>query len=227
MMEIKENENNKNIKNYLKNIKLMVFDMDGVLLKNRNSWDVIINKAIKNNYYNDYDRMEYTFNYIYENNVPENYYKYLNEYNIKKYLNINDLSENANRTVDYLKSKKIKTAIVSAGSHCFAEYLSDLFGIDYFIGNMVNTDKKTFIKNVDPLYKDENIKIIQKKFNVKKENTISIGDSFYDLSMKRASKYFIAFNPSNSEMLKHSDFIVNSNNLYDIIKTLTLKTIKV
>lgn len=227
MMEIKENENNKNIKNYLKNIKLVVFDMDGVLLKNRNSWDVIINKAIKNNYYNDYDRMEYTFNYIYENNVPENYYKYLNEYNIKKYLNINDLSENINGTINYLKSKKIKTAIVSAGSHCFAEYLSDLFGIDYFIGNMVNTDKKIFVKNVDPLYKDENIKIIQKKFNVKKEETISIGDSFYDLSMKRASKYFVAFNPSNSEMLKHSDFIVNSNNLYDIIKTLTLKSIKV
>jgi len=227
MMEIKENENNKKIKNYLKNIKLVVFDMDGVLLKNRNSWDVIINKAIKNNYYNDYDRMEYTFNYIYENNVPENYYKYLNEYNIKKYLNINDLSENVNGTINYLKSKKIKTAIVSAGSHCFAEYLSDLFGMDYFIGNMVNTGKKIFVKNVDPLYKDENIKSIQKKFNVRKDETISIGDSFYDLSMKRASKYFVAFNPSNSEMLKHSDFIVNSNNLYDIIKTLTLKSIKV
>ncbi len=219
MMEIIENKNDSNF-NYLKNIKLMVFDMDGVLLKNRNSWDVIINRAIKNNNYNDYDRMEYTFDYIYKNNIPENYYNNLKDYNIKKYLNINDMSDNINDTVEYLKSKNIKTAIVSAGSHCFAEYLSDLFGMDYFIGNKIDINKKIFIKNVDPAYKDKNIKFIQKKFNVKMENTISIGDSFYDLSMKRSSKYFIAFNPSNIEMIKYSDFVVKSNNLYDVIKTL-------
>ncbi len=219
MMEIIENKNNSNF-NYLKNIKLMVFDMDGVLLKNRNSWDVIINRAIKNNNYNDYNRMEYTFDYIYKNNIPENYYNNLKDYNIKKYLNINDMSDNINNTVEYLKSKNIKTAIVSAGSHCFAEYLSDLFGMDYFIGNKIDINKKIFIKNVDPAYKDKNIKFIQKKFNVKMENTISIGDSFYDLSMKRSSKYFIAFNPSNIEMMKYSDFVVKSNNLYDVIKTL-------
>ncbi len=219
MMEIIENKNNSNF-NYLKNIKLMVFDMDGVLLKNRNSWYVIINRAIKNNNYNDYNRMEYTFDYIYKNNIPENYYNNLKDYNIKKYLNINDMSDNINNTVEYLKSKNIKTAIVSAGSHCFAEYLSDLFGMDYFIGNKIDINKKIFIKNVDPAYKDKNIKFIQKKFNVKMENTISIGDSFYDLSMKRSSKYFIAFNPSNIEMMKYSDFVVKSNNLYDVIKTL-------
>lgn len=227
MMEIKKYGNNSNAKNYLKGIKLVVFDMDGVLLKSRNSWDVIINKAIKNNYYDDYNRMEYTFNYIYENNIPENYYDYLNECNIKKYMNIKDLSENVNNTIDYLKDRNIKTAIVSAGSHCFAEYLSDLFNMDYFIGNKIDVNKKVFIKNVDPSYKDENIRFIQKKFNVKVENTVSVGDSFYDLSMKKASKYFIAFNPSGDEMLKHSDFVVKSNNLYDVIKTLTLETIKV
>ena len=53
MIEIEELKNginkNQNI-DYLENIKLMVFDMDGVLLKNRNSWDVIIHRSMNKRY---------------------------------------------------------------------------------------------------------------------------------------------------------------------------------
>ncbi|WP_061951099.1 HAD hydrolase family protein [Acidiplasma cupricumulans] len=75
-------------------------------------------------------------------------------------------------------------------------------------------------KNVDPLKKDYNVRLIQKTFGIDKDETLSVGDSFMDLSMKRASRYFIAFNPSNVEMLKYSDFSVKSNNLFEIIKTI-------
>jgi phosphoserine phosphatase len=49
MIEIEELKYRRNSNpeiDYLENIKLMVFDMDGVLLKNRNSWDVIINRPL-------------------------------------------------------------------------------------------------------------------------------------------------------------------------------------
>ncbi len=207
---------------YMENIKLMVFDMDGVLLKNRNSWDVIMNSiyGIKANN----DKMVYTFEYLYENNVPEPIYKYLNESSIKKCLKLNNISENVYGAMQILKSQKIKTAIVSAGSGIFANYLKDIFDFDYAVGNEFDYGTRNFVKFVDPLKKDINIKDIHRKFGYSKENTISVGDSIMDLSMKRESKYFVAFNPSNKEMLKKSDFVINSQNLYDIIKTLNINS---
>ncbi len=207
---------------YMKNIKLMAFDMDGVLLKNRNSWDVIMNSVYgieKND-----DKMVYTFEYLYENNIHESIYAYISESLIKKCFKLNNLSENVYRTMQVLKSRGIKTAIVSAGSSVFANYLKDIFDFDYAVGNEIDYRNKIFVKKVDPLKKDINIRDIQKKFGYTMENTISVGDSIMDLSMKKESKYFVAFNPSNKEMLKSSDFVVNSQNLYDIIRILNINS---
>ncbi|MEM0140221.1 MAG: HAD family hydrolase [Ferroplasma sp.] len=218
MMEIVEIKN-KGYTNYLKGIKLIVFDMDGVLLKNRNSWDVIIRKSL-GMHSNDRNSMKYTFDRLYKQGIPEYMFENLDATRIKTYLNLNELSSNVKLTMDYLKEKQIKTAIVSAGSHVFAEYLSEIFGFDYYIGNHVDTNARKFIKNVDPEYKDINVRHIQEMYKIKANETLSVGDSYMDLSMKRSSKYFIAFNPSSNEMLEKSDFSVNSTNLFEIIETL-------
>ncbi|MCL4311932.1 MAG: HAD family hydrolase [Candidatus Thermoplasmatota archaeon] len=222
MIEIEELKNginkNQNI-DYLENIKLMVFDMDGVLLKNRNSWDVIIHRSMNKRYSGP--GMKYTFDYVYRNGVPEHLYENLTETKIRTYLNLNDVSSNVLRTIEYLKDRKIKTAIVSAGSKVFAGYLADLIGIDYHIGNEVDSTNHRFIKNVDPVKKDANVMDIQAKYGISPEETVSVGDSYMDLSMRRKSKYFVAFNPATSRLIGASDFIVDSTNLYDIIEQMT------
>ncbi len=223
MIEIEETVENRiyNIyeKDYFKGIKLVVFDMDGVLLKNRNSWDVIMNKCMKKHVMGS--RMVYTFDYIHKNGVPDRLYQNLTESKIKTYLNLNDMTSNVLRTVDYLRQRKIKTAIVSAGSHIFAGYISDLMGIDYYIGNEVDVNEHKFVKNVDPARKDINVESIQHDLGILPEETVSVGDSFMDLSMKRKSKYFVAFNPASYRTLEYSDFTVESTNLYDIVDKLT------
>ena len=223
MIEIEETVENRiyNIyeKDYFKGIKLVVFDMDGVLLKNRNSWDVIMNKCMKKHVMGS--RMVYTFDYIHKNGVPDRLYQNLTESKIKTYLNLNDMTSNVLRTVDYLRQRKIKTAIVSAGSHIFAGYISDLMGIDYYIGNEVEVNEHKFVKNVDPARKDINVESIQHDLGILPEETVSVGDSFMDLSMKRKSKYFVAFNPASYRTLEYSDFTVESTNLYDIVDKLT------
>ncbi|KQB35385.1 HAD family hydrolase [Acidiplasma cupricumulans] len=217
-MEIKEMENvYKDIKK-LNDIKLIVFDMDGVLLKNRNSWDVLIDKISGNKIKRD--KMIYTFDYLYRHNIPAHLYNSLRSGNMARYLNLNDISPNLHMTMEEIKKMGIKTAIVSAGVHEFAEYLGTMYGFDYAIGNQIDTENMKIVKNVDPLKKDYNVRLIQKTFGIDKDETLSVGDSFMDLSMKRASRYFIAFNPSNVEMLKYSDFSVKSNNLFEIIKTI-------
>jgi len=217
--ELKYRRNNSPGVDYLENIKLMVFDMDGVLLKNRNSWDVIINRSLHK--INREKGMKYTFDYVYENGLPHRLYENLTETKIRTYLNLNDVSSNILRTIEYLKSRKIKTAIVSAGSHIFAGYLSDLFNIDEYIGNEVDVQNHSFIKNVDPAKKDLNVKSIQAKYRILPAETVSVGDSFMDLSMKKKSKYFVAFNPGTQKLNGASDFIVNSTNLYEIIEQMT------
>ena len=78
MIEIVDRKKKTNINpeaDYLENIKLMVFDMDGVLLKNRNSWDVIINRSM--NKTTTGTGMQLTFDYIYQNGVPDRLYENL------------------------------------------------------------------------------------------------------------------------------------------------------
>ena len=130
----------------------MVFDMDGVLLKNRNSWDVIIHRSMNKRYSGP--GMKYTFDYVYRNGVPEHLYENLTETKIRTYLNLNDVSSNVLRTIEYLKDRKIKTAIVSAGSHVFAGYLAD--GKIYVPKNMDNPMKTGLLK-VCPDYQPEDV----------------------------------------------------------------------
>ena len=165
--------------------------------------------------------MVYTFDYIHRNGIPDHLYTNLTESRIKTYINLNDMSSNVLRTMEYLRQRKIKTAIVSAGSHVFADYISELMGIDYYVGNEVDVNGHKFIKNVDPAKKDVNVELIQSKFKILPEETVSVGDSFMDLSMRKRSKYFVAFNPSNYRTLQYSDFTVESTNLYEIIERLT------
>ena len=221
MIEIEERNNMYNMPStdYLEDIKLVVFDMDGVLLKNRNSWDVIMNRCMKKR--NLRENMVYTFDYIHRKGIPDHLYSNLTESRIKSYINLNDMSSNVLRTIEYLRERKIKTAIVSAGSHVFAGYISELMGIDYYIGNEVDVNGHKFIKNVDPAKKDVNVDLIQSKFKILPGETVSVGDSSMDLSMRKKSKYFVAFNPSNYRTLQYSDFTVESTNLYDIIDKLT------
>ncbi|WP_337859882.1 HAD family hydrolase [Ferroplasma sp.] len=219
MIEIEELKNGiRADKDYLKNIKLMVFDMDGVLLKNRNSWDIIIHRSMKKIYLAN--EMKYTFDYLWHNGLPDNIFEELTETKIKTYLNLNDLSFNVLRTMEYLKNRKIKTAIVSAGSQVFAGYLSELLGIDYYTGNEVDVKNHNFIKNVDPATKDLNVKKIQERYGISQSETVSVGDSYMDLSMKKRSKYFVAFNPSSSRLIEPSDFFVEFTDLYGIIENM-------
>jgi phosphoserine phosphatase len=223
MIEIEEANKiyNKYGSDYLEGIKLVAFDMDGVLLKNRNSWDVIMNRAMRKHRIEG--KMVYTFDYLQRNGVPDHLYENLTETKIRTYINLNDMMANVMRTLEYLRERKIKTAIVSAGSHVFAGYIADLMGMDYYIGNEVDIIAHKFIKNVDPAKKDLNVSAIQTLLGVSPEETVSVGDSFMDLSMKRKSRYFVAFNPASYRTLEHSDFTVESTNLYDIISRLTVQ----
>ncbi len=215
MMEIEKMDRHYSA-DYLSGIKLMVFDMDGVLLKNRNSWDVAINRALGMKV--NSNSMKFTFEYLHKNRVPDHMYKKLDDIRMKTYLNLNDLTPNLKLTIDYLKERNIKTAIVSAGVHAFAEYLGEILEMDHYIGNKVDIKNKKFIMDVDPANKDVNVRHIQKKFNILPEETVSVGDSYFDLSMKRSSKYFVAFNPSSKNMIDESDFTVYNNDLYKIIE---------
>ena len=102
MIEIVDRKKKTNINSeadYLENIKLMVFDMDGVLLKNRNSWDVIINRSMHKA--TTGTGMQLTFDYIYQNGVPDRLYENLTETKIMTYLNLNDVTSNITRTIGY------------------------------------------------------------------------------------------------------------------------------
>ncbi len=199
-------------------IKLMAFDMDGVLLRHRNSWEKVFSNLFS---YNDY-----TFQGLSRRNdisIPR-------EIDIKRHISksfdLNDINKDLYMLYNFKKETKIKMVIISAGVNAFAEKLSDIYNFDNFIANDIieSNGRLRFVKNVDPNKKDINLEHFLNLYRISPEETISIGDTIFDVSMRRKSKYFIAFNPYNSKVIENADFTAyNFNDLIEIVNKINCK----
>ncbi|WP_297216148.1 hypothetical protein [Thermoplasma sp.] len=185
-------------------IKLIALDMDGVILKNRNSWELALSGI-----YGVGGNRKYSFQSISKHgkkfSVPLGL-------DIKSHLDqsfdVADVTYDFQRMSDFLSDTGIKSVIISAGVVNFARKVSEMYHIDGYVANDVMEVGRElkFVKNVDPARKDLNLKTYLRKFSVKESETISIGDSIADFSMKKCSSFFIAFNPLDSVLSSMADF---------------------
>ena len=132
------------------------------------------------------------------------------------------LIEGIQETIACLTDNGIKCVIVSGGINLAAEMLMKEFGFDDYVadelcayedGRLTGEGKM----NVDLRDKGINVRQFIEKYGTTKERTVSIGNSFTDIGMFKASGLSIAFNPTDPYTSEAADLTIESENISDVL----------
>jgi len=208
-------------------LKIVFFDMDGVLADINGSW-----RQIHQHYHTDnntnvenYLKGQLTDEEFIQSDI--NQWRNTNgdlptQNDIKNIYKNAPLMKGSKTLMTHLKENSITTAIVSAGVDILAKQIQTQLNIDICYANALNTDKNnnlagTGTVNVPLCHKDKPIQKILKELNIQPHQAISIGNSCFDLPMFYAVGIGIAFNPSDSCIINEADHTVPTKNLEDLI----------
>jgi len=222
-------------KNQLKNKitkKLIVFDVGGVLVKERSCWvtvrmglgQSVIRKcaALRRKYFSSKTMS-------YENWAKEDVKLWgnVNLKEIKKILDKVLLTNGAKETCKTLKNKGYSLAIISTGLNVLVERVKKELNIDYaFYNGLYEKNRKLLVKvnvSLDKNPKDKILRKLIKKLRIKKEDVVVVGDNEDDRSMMKLAGFSIVFNPDykKSKMArKTADLVIRKRDLREILKYL-------
>lgn len=204
--------------------KLIIFDMDGVIFKGDNFW-MRLHEALDTLH----PGIELTEKYM------KTDLKKLAELVIKGLWKgkpaepFFDLIKNAEynpgvkETFKKLKKLDIKICILTGGPIHLAQRAKEELGVDYIYGNELMIKDNIMTGEYNWLYdtwdlKGKLVKEICKEHNIDPLETIVIGDNEQDIYKFRVAGRSIAFNSKSKELKKAADFIVESDNLREVLK---------
>ncbi|MCS7099448.1 MAG: HAD-IB family phosphatase [Sulfolobales archaeon] len=176
-------------------IKLAVFDLDGVLVEEKSSWEYLhrffgtYELAAKANYarafelglisYSDWMRLDL------ELMIGSRGTIYCWE--VDKAFSEVPIAAGAGEVIEYLRNRGVGVAIVSAGIERLASRIAHALGVDEVYANKLLCDASGRllpygVEVVDPLRKNVVIENIAKKLGVSLADTMYVGDSEWDCS---------------------------------------------
>jgi len=205
--------------------KLICFDMDGVIFKDINFWIELHRK------FGTLDEgIELTKKYLHSNFdklVEEVVVKLWKGKDAKPYYDlVNSMKyhQGVKETFNYIKQRGYITAIISASSIDVARRVQRDYGVNHIFANeLVIRNGKVAGEFVWPIGagKEKKAKIIRDLCSdngFSPKEAIYIGDSDADLEAFKEAGLSIAFNSASEELKKIADYIVDTNNLADIIQ---------
>lgn len=212
-----------------KTIKLVLFDMDGVLIDVLSSWRYIHQRFGTSNrqsvtaYLNgEIDYAEFMRRDVAlwkKNGEP------VTKETIAKILFELPVITGAKECFLFLKTRHIKTAIVSAGLDILAGKIAEDLGINYVFANSVKTDATDRltgegILRVELTHKDKNVEQLRRKLGLPIEACAAVGNSCFDIPMFESCGLGIAFNPEDDCVRASADVIVEGKDLSKLIPAL-------
>ncbi|MEW6069610.1 MAG: HAD family phosphatase [Candidatus Thermoplasmatota archaeon] len=205
--------------------KIVVFDLDGVLVNIDSSWEFVHEHFGVNNNESLQAYLKSEIND--EEFMKRDIMLWLKNGNlhiskIEGILKDVPIMAGAKETIHELKQYGIKTAIISGGLDILAERVKRALGIDYSIANSLATDSKGFllgygILNVALTDKATPLKRLLASTGIKAEDCVAVGNSRFDISMFEVAGFNIAFNACDELVKRYADVIVNSENLIRIL----------
>ncbi len=213
----------------IEKFKLAVFDMDGVLTQPVSSWEYVHRKLGVDNTGNLSSYRNGTMNYIdFLKSDVKLWLDRLGPTSAETVIRILDeipLRGGISLTINTLKERGIKTAIISGGIYWLAEKIGKGYGFDEIYANHIKTDSldnllPDGIVMVDPKHKDHTIRELQDRLKVEPEETISVGDTLQDVAMFRNSGLSVAFNPVEETVSARARFTLKGNDLSELLKLL-------
>lgn len=208
-------------------VGLVVFDMDGVLADIESSWVHVHRRFGVNNDHSLYAylRGEITdLEFIrrdidlWRKKKPD-----VTASDIMRVLSDVPLMPGAEETIAELRGRGTKTAIVSAGIDLLAERIARQLGMDLQMANGMVIDAEGGLTGEGVLKvrladKGEGLVIAAKALGIRPDDTASVGNSKYDVSMFRRSALGIAFCPEDEEVREEADAVIEEKNLRGILR---------
>jgi len=210
-------------------IKLVVFDMDGVLVDYFSSW-VWVHDHFGT--CNDHSLASYLSSEIDDHEfIRRDVALWLGKQErihistIREILSSIPIMEGVRDTVSALKNNGIKCAILSGGLDMLAQNLVQRFGFDLALSNSLEVDRDGYLTGegiVNVKLNDKTTPLInlQKRLGVLPSECVAIGDSGIDVNMFEHSDISIAFNPEGKHVVKNADFVVYKKDLREILRYL-------
>ncbi|MDH3364665.1 MAG: HAD-IB family phosphatase [Thermoplasmata archaeon] len=209
--------------------KLVVFDMDGVLVDIESSWVYVHRHFGVDNEHSlqaylrgEIDDLEFIRRDValWMERDPT-----LTMDRLKRILSTAPLMKGARETVEILRMKGAKTAIVSAGIDILAERVAielemDMFFANGFVADCLGRLTGEGILNVRLDGKDQKVQMLANMFGFDKSGIVSVGNSRYDIPMFDASGLGIAFCPEDDDILQRADRVVHEKDLRRILDIL-------
>ena len=202
--------------------RLVVFDMDGVLADIESSWVFVHQRFGVNNEHSlhaylrgEIDDLEFIRRDI---SLWREKRNGIDETAIAGILNDVPLMAGAKETVQGLRRKGYKTAIVSAGIDLLAKRISNECGLDMFLANGLRTLPSGVltgegILNVKLMEKGEAVVKTAEALGVMLGDTVSVGNSRYDVTMFERTGSSIAFHPSDEFVRSHARIVIEKGDL--------------
>jgi phosphoserine phosphatase len=209
-------------------IRLVAFDMDGTLVGVSSSWEAVhrhfhdSNEEALRAFMNDeIDDGEFVRRdlAIWHKHKPD-----LSLTDLKQILDHVPIMHGARELFAELRSRGMRTAIVSGGLDVLAERLQKELGVDVVAANGFHTDPQGRLLEgnvcVPVKKKEEVLRSIQRRLGVDPEETASVGNSEIDVGMFRASRIGIAFSSDDDIVRRHATYVIEERDMRRILPLL-------
>lgn len=210
--------------------KFVAFDLDGVLVAERSSWEWVHRHFGVDNteaYYqfmngqiDDHEFMRRDVA-LWKEIDPQ-----INITKIGEILKSARLVDGSKDTIQQLKKHGTITGIVSGGIDILAEYVGEMCDMDHVMSNGLECDENGVllgggILRVPLLDKAKVLREMLAKVGIQPDECAVVGNSCIDICMFEVASFSIAFNPIDEDVKKAADLVIESENLTDILPHLT------
>ena len=209
--------------------KLVVFDLDGTLTRERSIWEYIHKRLEKwYGFAEDYQKQFLAGKISYEEFCERDaqVWKGMRVEEILDIVKTVPFHPGADELIAHLKKKGLKLSVVSSGLSVLSNWVDQKYGFDYSVSNDLLHETGILTGRVRiQVYFDQKaewVKRILEKFKLRPEEVIAIGDSKGDLDMFQMVGFSIAFNSSCEDLDKIASVCIPSQNLADIIPQLPI-----
>jgi phosphoserine phosphatase len=189
-------------------IKLIAFDLDGTLVRDRSSWRKV-HEFFGTEAYGDedlrkYERGEISYLQFMENDISR-WPKGIKRSTIEKILSRCSIAKGARRLFSRLRERGIKTLIISSGLEPIASKVALVLKPDIWLANDLEVDEQGFltgrgILRVEPRRKGEVLSEVMRKLGLQREDVMAVGDTRFDVGFLSVAGVSVALNPPTEDL---------------------------
>jgi len=206
--------------------KLVIFDLDGVLVPINSSWQYVHEAFGRDNEesYRRYMRGEIDFQEFMRSDIV--LWEGATIETVREILDQVPLTEGARETIQALHERGMRIAIVSSGISLLAERVGRELGIDQVYANKLIADRQGHLTGegeaVVPLLEKYDVtKRILEEEEVSSQECATVGDNIFDIPRFGDMGLSIIFNPKDEESEKKADVSITGRDLRLILPWLT------